>query len=171
LFILRDITLYIVSFKLYGFIPTLLPLLTQADPWKMECITMHQQYGIIQSFKNWSKRPLHTTQHRKIEWNVQQGVSIQVDVMLQFKAYPDLFICLKQEGLPTYLKLNNKLYINDRNLNKIHLIHLASKLEGNHFTMNKQKFLKSVDFHWQDVRPASLRLNLEKTILKSFWLF
>jgi len=67
------------------------------------------------------------------------------------------------EGPPISASIRSKLYINDRNQNKIS-VHDTSRLKiGRHSFHNRLKCLREVNFDWRNASKDSLRVNLKKT--------
>jgi len=76
-------------------------------------------------------------------------------------------IAQKENCPPISDTLREKLYVNDRNNNKIS-IHDTSHLKiGRNSFHNRLKCLGSVNFNWQDTSPDSLRVNLKKTFFNN----
>jgi len=72
-----------------------------------------------------------------------------------------------QEGPPITRMLEEKIYINDRNQNKI-AIHDTSRLKvGRNSFHNRLKCLREINFNWRDVTPGTLRVNLKKTFFNA----
>lgn len=71
-----------------------------------------------------------------------------------------------QEGPLISSLLRNKLYINDRNPNKISIHDTCWLKVGRNSFHNRLKCLKSINFNWKDVSPDTLRKNLKKTFFK-----
>jgi len=72
------------------------------------------------------------------------------------------------DGPPMSAFLKSKLYINDRNPNKLS-IHDTSRLKvGRHSFHNRLKCLRSVNFDWRNTNPDALRVNLKGTFFKLF---
>jgi len=68
-----------------------------------------------------------------------------------------------QQGPPITSILKGKLYINDRNPNKI-AIHDIFRLKIRRNSLyNRLKGLRDINFNWRDVSTGSLRVNLKKT--------
>jgi len=73
------------------------------------------------------------------------------------------FLSQGEEGPPISACLREKLYVNDRNPNKISL-HDTSRLKiGRHSFLNRLKCLKEINFDWRITTPDTLQINLKKT--------
>jgi len=74
-----------------------------------------------------------------------------------------------QNGPPIASLLRQKLYINDRNPNRIS-IHDTSRLKvGRNSFHNRLKCLKRINFNWNDISHDTLRINLKKTFFNQRW--